>query len=347
MSTSNAYRFLTSNSGSDDRLLALKMFWGEVLEAYRIATVVWDMAGSVVSIKRIQAGKSWEFPILGDDPAPEYHIPGTELLGQTQQFGAGTITIDDILVGHRDVPLDQMLMSHFDVISPFAKAIGRGIAIQMDSKLLRMALLAARTAAVSGIHNGGNIVFRQATGSTLLNAYPASTTGAANFRDDAAQLAQLMDEDNVPKAGRYLIIPPLIRRVLTKDTTLFSHDYQSGPNVLNSRVIGELEGFQVIVSNNMPATNLTTGNPPSNTTKYNVDARYANASAGLLGQPAGIALCGADEGSAAVGLVEAMGITPYMEDDGRRNTKFLKAQNFVGMGVLSPWCAGAICGGNI
>jgi hypothetical protein len=47
-------------------------------------------------------------------------------------------------------------------------------------------------------------------------------------------------------------------------------------------------------------------------------------------------------GSAAVGMVQAQGIRTHIEDDERRNVKFMKAQMHVGYGVLAPWCSGAI-----
>jgi len=43
--------------------------------------------------------------------------------------------------------------------------------------------------------------------------------------------------------------------------------------------------------------------------------------------PAAIALCGASEGSAAVGMVQAAGIRTVIEDDERRNVNTLRPQS--------------------
>lgn len=350
MTTSNAYRFGADQGSGDDRALFLTRFWGEVLVAFRKETMFYDNKGSIIAMKNLDGGgKSWTFPILGDDPDPEYHTPGDQLLGQTQRWTQGTITIDDILVGHRDIPLDQRLIAHWDVVQPYATAIGRAMAIRIDHLISRQAVLSARTAAVSGYHNGGNIVSRVAAGSTLADAYPYSSTGASNFLDDCSELAQLMDEDNVPRArgSRWLFIPPRMARVLTyqrnaTNPTLFSEDYRNS-NDLNSRVIAEVEGFNVVVSNNMPASsNYASDGPPQSTSKYDVDCRYSSSGSG--GQPAAIALCGASDGVAAMGMVEAFGITPDSEVDKRRNTLFIKAQTMFGLGTLAPWCAGVIQG---
>jgi hypothetical protein len=351
MATSNAQRFLAS--GGDDRALALKMFWGTVLEAFRNKTLLWNSIGGaegvgsenagtgIVASKTVDAGKSWQFPIIGDDPTPEYHTPGTELLGQAVSLTEGTITIDDILVSHYDVPLDQTQLSHFDVLEPFARKLGRSLAIDFDKKLIQTGLIAAATAASSGFHNGGNSVER--VGGTVATAYPNTSTGASNFRKDVAELARLMDEDNVPEDSRYLVITPYIRQVLTNDTTVFNKDFSDQTNDLNTRLIGILEGFQVMKpTNQMPSTDITTG--PS---KYQGDWTIDSTGTGTAYlRPVALALCGAEEGQAGIGYVAATGeagpIYAHRHFDERRNTTFMKAQMMVGAGVLAPYCAGSI-----
>jgi hypothetical protein len=346
MATSNAQRFLTKDG--DDRSIALTMFWGTVLEAFRAETVLWNSVGEmgvgpnaapVIASRTVTEGKSWDFPIIGDDPTPEYHTPGTELLGQDVSLDKGTITIDDILVSHYDVPLDQVTISHFDVIAPFARKLGRSLATDFDKKLIITGVKAARTGAVTGIHSGGQRKIISGS-ATVAAAYPATNTGANSFRNDVAELAQLLDDINTPMAGRYLLISPYIRRILgASDATnnpisIWNKDFTAGENGINSRTIGILEGFQVLVTTHLPDSNITTG--PS---KYQGNFTVAG---GGDGQPAALALCGADEGSAAIGYVTAGGVQPHLEPDHRRNTTFMKAQMMVGAGVLSPWCAGII-----
>jgi len=347
MATSNAARFLTHDSTEND--IALAMFWGTVLEAFYAKTILWNSVGpegvggvagpgSAVASKVVDAGSSWEFPIIGNDPTPEYHTPGVELLGQDIVMDKGSITIDDILVAHYDVPLDQTQLSHFDVIAPFARKLGRSLATDFDKKLIITGVKSAQTAAVTSVHNGGNMVERVAA--TAAAAWPTTATGAQNFRDDVAQLGQLLDEDSVPEEGRFLLITPYIRRVLGKDTTIFDADLSAQrSNDLNRRVIGLIEGFDILPpTNHMPSTAIATG--PS---KYQIDATAAGAGEG---QPIALALCGAEEGSAGIGYVAGTGkagpVYSHMHYDERRNTTFLKSQMMVGAGVLSPWCAGTI-----
>lgn len=346
MASSNPIRWLAE--GSDDRKLALELFWGRTYEAFRdhaeLINIGTDPDGDVqrdvIAQKVVTEGYSWRFPMFGTDPDAEEHTPGTELLGQQIVVDDSNVTVDDIRVTHMDLPIDQINVSHFDVVGQFGMQLGRGLARKIDNLAFRVAVNAARTGALTKngdtIHSGGNVVERVGA-SGIASAYPVSATGAQNFRADAEQLAQIMDEDYVPEEGRYLYIGPYIRRVLGQDPEIFDVRYSPDtPNRLNSRSIGELAGFQVVHSQKMGTLNQNFTDPKFS--KYSVDTRYD----GSTGQPAALAFCGAQSMSAAMAFVSFGGVQTHMEQDERRNTLFMKAQIMCGLGVLNPWCAGEI-----
>jgi len=333
VATANAPRFLSD--GSTDYGLNLTQYWGAMLEQFYAKTVFYDQDAQIFAYKNITQGKSHQFIQINEDPTPEDHTPGPELLGQDYEFDEGTITVDDILVSHFEVPIDQEMLSHFDVMMPLMRKLGRSLAQTYDQRLARLLTLTARTAAKTGYHNGGNIVERVGA-SGEVTAYPASSTGAANFRADAAELARLMDDDNVPEDGRFLFIKPYICEVLSYDTRILSTDYDPTlPNHLLNRMIGKLEGFNVIKTNHIPSTTVTTG--PS---KYQGDFAYDGATA----QPVALAACGAMDSEAACGVVEAMMPTVVIIPSSQRNrlTTHMRAQMMIGAGTLSPYCAGEI-----
>jgi len=338
MASSNAVRFLAS--GGDDRALALKMYWeGQVLEAFRAKTVLWDNTGNVIKYKNITSGKSWQFIMGGTDPTPEYHTPGTELLGQTYSFSEGTVTVDDILVAHFDVPIDQERMSHFDVLGNLGRRLGRALAIDFDKKLLRVAVNAARATESDGYVAAGNVLNKTGSNSTLAATWSADNTGATALYKDVSELAEMLDEDNVPEENRFLFIHPYLRYVLTQFTSpnIFNRDVTSLPGDLNKRVIGTLAGFNVVITNQLPSSNVSTG-----PTAYQGNFTATQASSEDFGLPAAVALCGTVDDVAAIGLVQAGPIYPYQARDERRNTIFMKAQMVVGAGILCPWSAGVI-----
>lgn len=354
MATSNAQRFLAKN-GADDEI-ALEMYFGTVLQAFSNKTPLWNAVNGdygvgsmaapseVVASRTIDSGKSWQFPIFSIDvEGGEYHTEGTELLGQSFEVDESNITIDDILVSHRDIAASHIQMSHFDVMSKVATKNGHELAIRFNSNLMRTGVKAANSGVLTKngvtIHNGGNAV--TTTAASLTAAYAFTQAGAFSLRDDLANLAQKMDEDDVPEDARFLLLTPHARRVLSHDQSIFNSDLSRElSNSLNRRIIGEVEGFAVLgFTNQMPDTNVTTG-PAA----YQGDFTVGGSG---NGQPIALALCGAPEGDAAIGYVAAnmselgpIYATTFFDE--RRNTQFVKAQMMVGAGILAPYCAGVV-----
>ena len=379
-------RTLSDKGGADKRALALKLFSGTVLEAFRAKTVFYDNTGSIMLKKTIEGGHMYQWPIIGDDivlsdigtpvdDAPTddifdsvtasgglrlgYHTPGDFISGQEVKVTEATVRVDDMLVGMIDVPFQDLDLSHFDVLQPFATKIGRSLAIDNDKKIATIALKAARTAADAGIHQGGQVVdINVTTPTSLTNAFADDVSGSRAFRDGVAELARKFDEDHVPEDGRYLFVPPYIRQLLRHEGTgfgstgsdatiygpagnIYSKDQNSNPWDLNTRSFGMLEGFNLVVSTHLPdgTTQGKFNAVDTNLAKYDY---VADGTSQANGRVAAIALCGAQEGTAGVGMVQAGGIRSVIEDDERRNVKMLKSQMLVGYDVIAPWCAGVI-----
>tara|TARA_R100000458_G_scaffold59841_1_gene72133 strand:+ start:1408 stop:2637 length:1230 start_codon:yes stop_codon:yes gene_type:complete len=377
-----------------DRDLALKVFSGAVLDAFRQRTVFFDRKNEFMAMKQLDGGHMAQWPILGEDIevydigdwdvsgngtefenaadiAAEggllagYHSPGDFIEGRKIKMSEATVRVDDMLVAAIDVPFIDLDLSHFDVLSPFATKIGRSLAIDNDRKIATIARKAALDGGETGIYPGGSVVYRTGA-ATVANVYQDNQTGSGQFRDDVAELAEKLDDNFVPEENRVLFITPYIRRILRHEATLFgfatdhagsesssvygpagnpySKDTSADPWDLNKRTVGMLEGFKLVVTNSLPGDWTTTTNGrynliDSNLDKYDFDCTGATTSVAC---PAAIALCGASEGNAAMGMVQAGGLSTVVEDDHRRNVKFLKSQMLVGYDILSPWCAGMI-----
>lgn len=355
MPSSSPSRYL--QTGSDARALAQeKAFDTMVRSAFNNNTILANQVLSggtdngetpsfprMIAIQASNQSKSKTFPIYqqvtGDEP--EYHEPGVEMLGKPFVIAERNITIDEELVMPRELAILDQALTYFPMTAPTARNIGHEIAANLDKKLFIIGVKAARTAAVTNIHNGGNLVSR--TAATLAAAYPVDSTGAGNLRDDVDQLALQMDEDNVPENGRWLFMPPRMRTVLQKDTVLYNRDFSVTNNDLNRRVVGIMSGFNVVFTNHLPSTTIASGgdfNPTSDADKYAGDFAVGGAE---QGQPAALALCGAEAEQAAIGLLTGPGgmETTYLVDK-RRRTIFMNGVILLGAGVLNPWCAGAI-----
>jgi len=108
-------------------------------------------------------------------------------------------------------------------------------------------------------------------------------------------LKTALDVANVPKAGRFVVVPPWYEALLLQDQRFVS--FGTAPNVENLRngQIGRAAGFDVLVSNNVPSADATTkfriiaGHPIawsfadqiSEVVAYRPERRFADALKGL------------------------------------------------------------------
>mgnify|MGYP003110723875 CR=1 FL=1 len=305
-----------------------------------------------------------------------YHVTGRFITGSKIASSVKTVNVDDILVAAIDVPFLDLDLAHFDLLGPYAAKLGRSIARDLDRKIAALVLKGATDSAPSnGTYPGGASVVRGSASATVAATYTDDIGGVTKFADDVASLALQFDQKFVPEGNRTLFITPYIRKILRHMGTSFvanpnvntttqaatvtyipgtqsPYDNQLSGNSwdLNARSIGQLSGFDLVVTDSMPGDWRTdTGAKyaefnsasmgASSLAKYDFDCDGADAARKC---PAALAVCGAQEGNYGLGMVQAGGMRTIIEDDERRNQKFLKTQMLVGMDILSPWCLGSI-----
>lgn len=100
------------------------------------------------------------------------------------------------------------------------------------------------TAMAAGV-SAGNVV-----GSATEPVTPSATTAYEYLVD----LGVLLDEANVPSAGRWAAIPPWFEGLLLKDDRFVAGGGSNGEARLMNGVIGQAAGMTVVKSNNVPAT---------------------------------------------------------------------------------------------
>lgn len=87
---------------------------------------------------------------------------------------------------------------------------------------------------------------------------PTPTAGSSGAYEQLVDLGTLLDQQNVPTDGRWVVIPPWYHGVLVKDSRFVSY---AAIDVLYNRQVGEAAGFAVLVSNNTPAVAAPAGAP--------------------------------------------------------------------------------------
>lgn len=103
---------------------------------------------------------------------------------------------------------------------------------------------------IAGLYTGvdsGNFI-----GTT---AAPKTDLGdAGKAYEYLVQMAVLLDEDKVPAAGRWVIVPPWFHGLLLNDAKFVATGGSNAEATLRNGMIGEAAGFSIIKSNNVPNT---------------------------------------------------------------------------------------------
>lgn len=320
---------------SDVRALTFEELDSSMAEVFRDNNVGW--AGGFLAKKTLGPGaNSHDFPMFGGSAEDaDYHVAGTFIQGGTTTQSVKNIAVDDPLLKALRFPWIDQQLSKWSIAEPYMRECVRKVAELLDYRFFRLLALATRTAAVSGVHNGGYGKLAGTAGD-IGTAYPRNSTGATAFLDDLSYMAQTFDENNIPKKGRTCFISPYIKAVITRDTRVMNRDYMADRYgiSLHERVIGVAEGWNLVETNHLPSTAIT-----ADLTKYNGDFTYNSGSA--RGRPAGLC-CYVEGDMAPVGGVMAGGLINTVYWDENRETWMTKAKILNGMDVLFPWLAGEI-----
>ena len=307
---------LINNAGGGtfdgDNAMFLKVFAGEVLTAFRTATVF----ETLHKVRTISSGKSAQFPIIGLNSAA-YHTPGNMIIGNQQKVAEAVINIDDKLVSSVFLPDIDEAKNHYDVRSQFSAEMGNALAYTFDKNVAAMIAKAARTATHfnTDLPGGTRIKIVATSKAAITGAQLATALFAA---------AQKMDENNLPEDGRYCCLAPAEYYKLVQTTDVINRDW-GGRGAYADGTVLRVAGIDIIKSNHLPTTNRS-ANPGENNA-YN--ANFTD-SVALVWNPG------------AVGTVKLMDLK--METTGSDihalwQGTFMVASMACGSGVLRPDCA--------
>ena len=294
-----------------DNALFLKVFAGEVLTAFEENNVMKDLHTS----RTISSGKSAQFPVSGKANAA-YHTVGTPLLGTQQiKHNEVVINIDDMLIADTFIANIDEAKNHYDVRAEYSRLLGMALAKKFDQQTMQVGLLAARASATVTGGNGGTTLTTGAGGGAITGAQLA----AAIF--DAAKA---MDEKDVPETERVAIVKPEEYYKLVQETNVINRDW-GGAGVYADGTVLRVAGVQIVKSNNLPTSNISSATGENNT--YNGD--FTNVKALVMQKQ-------------AIGTVKLMDLA-VEQTSGDFEIMYqgtlMAAKYAMGHGILRPECA--------
>lgn len=304
--------FINAASGGGfaaDTALMLKVFAGEVLTAFVRKNIMLELT----QVRHITSGKSAQFPATWK-ASSEYHTPGAEIVGSAIKHIEKIINVDALLISHSFIANIDEAMNHYEVRSKYAREHGNELSRRMDVNLLKLVLLAARTA--SGFSGGDGFGGTQLTNA----AYDNNSDTLVQGLFDAGQA---LDEKDVPEEDRTAVFKPRHYNLLVQSARAINRDWggQGNGSYMDGKIM-RVNSIAIRKSNNLPSSNISAVTGENNT--YAVDASNT---------------VGAVFHGEAVGTVKLMDLALESAYDIRRQGTLMVAKFACGHGILRPECA--------
>jgi hypothetical protein len=305
-----------ANATGDDRALALKMFSGEVLEAYNTLQVTEGKH----SVHRVTSGKSHSWPEVWKAVASS-HTPGNELTGQQIKHGERVITIDDLDVAPVFIADIDAAIMHYDSRAPYTRQLGQALANLNDKNVFRQMMLAARsTASNPDLDPGGT----EKDGHTLVSANAG--TVRADLITALYTAAQTLDEADVPDNDdrNIFVAPAQYYLLISAGSDVVNRDF-GGNGSVQEADLRRIASMNVVKSNNLRQL-IGTNETSTATVNTKYRGNWTNTLA-LVNTPA------------AVGTVELIGMQTQAEYQIYRQGWLLVSRKANGHGILRPEAA--------
>ena len=236
----------TDGTVEQQRALYLKLYAGEVITAFEKHTVMLDKH----TVRTITAGKSAQFPVIGQMPDAEYHVPGEEITGQKVPHSEVVIPVDKLLISHIFIDDLDDAMRHFEVRGKYADMQGKKLAQTNDKHVMLNGILGARAAANVQGGDGGlfinNANLTNADDDLFLKAWLAC------FRE-----AKTNFDNKFITGTRYAVVKPdvynrLATLVSSTGFSLMNRDHGVTAGDFSQATLPPIAGFTVIASPMLP-----------------------------------------------------------------------------------------------
>ena len=244
-----------NNAGADARALYLKLYAGEVLQAFQSKNIMMPLN----RVRTISKGKSAQFPMTGKYRDASYHTPGSEIVPTSSKQGERIVSVDDLLVNAQFIPNIDEAMSHYDIRSVYTKEAGFGLGKVADQNILRLAIKGAlcESSAMANLSAGAPMIQDYSafddedfTANVVVGQTTGTSSDAANGRDPKLITQAIMDAKRI-LANADVPGDPFV--VLNNDS-YFDMFKVSGTSNLNDLVIfnRDLGGSGSVASGQVP-----------------------------------------------------------------------------------------------
>jgi N4-gp56 family major capsid protein len=173
---------------------------------------------------------------IGTPTISSYTKNSTSVTAETLQSAQTTMTVDQADYFAFKVDDIDRVQANVSLLDQGTQRAAYGMADAIDAYVA--GVMAAAVASANTIGT---------------NASPKTDLGTAgNVYKYLVQLGQKLDEANVPKMGRWAILPPFATAQLRMDSTYIVNSGAMGDAVAMNGQVTQIAGFTVLESNNVP-----------------------------------------------------------------------------------------------
>tara|TARA_B100000900_G_scaffold297261_1_gene255784 strand:- start:598 stop:1659 length:1062 start_codon:yes stop_codon:yes gene_type:complete len=332
------------NTSGDADALFLKVFSGEILQVFEENNIMMPLTQQ----RNISSGKTAQFPVVGTAQA-KYHTPGESVL-VTEDSSASkylsqvkhaerTISIDGVLLSTAFIADIDEAKNHYDVRAAYTTQIGRELAYHADRALIRTVIAGARA-------DKDRFDVDSGTSTQFLGAQINTTGGDTAYTADelveaCAEVAQKMDEKNVPSEGRYMVLSPAQYYTLVKSGNAAINSDFGGMGSIATGEVTQVSGVRILKSNHIPNGTDAAGSIFKNSL-INNDVYDDHDGTGTVGAgysaTAAYNTVGVAFQSEAVGTVKLMDLAVESEYQMDRLGTLMLAKYAMGHGILREEC---------
>ena len=162
--------------------------------------------------------------------------------------GSTTITPEQLVDSQRTLVIDQCKYWAFQV-DDVNQRQAAGDVIGPATREAAYALADVVDQFIAGLYTG--VQSANQVGSTAAPVF-IGTTWTKVWDNVLVPLSVVLDEANVPREGRFAIIPPWLQGALIRDDRFVRLDASGSPEALRNGQVGRAAGFDILLSNNCP-----------------------------------------------------------------------------------------------
>ena len=164
-----------------------------------------------------------------------------------------SLTVDEVFDASRALLIDQMNYAAFKIDDVDARQAA-GNVLPAATLETSYALAESADRYIASLYTG-----IQSANAVSLTASPITVTGGSGvtawtqvWDSILVPLSVKLDEANVPRANRWVVIPPWLQGALIRDDRFVRMDASGTTEGLRNGLVGRAAGFDILLSNNCP-----------------------------------------------------------------------------------------------